>query len=71
MSSPQEIGAAGTDDSAPAADLNDQVVQQLYAIGLAMQSTHRKETSPEQAQRISHHIDQLHDVLEQIRKTSG
>ena len=52
------------------AEPHDHVIQQLFAFGLAMQSTHRKEQSPEQALRISEHIDQLHDVLEQLRKTT-
>ena len=64
------IGPVGS-NSAPHADQNDQVIQQLFAIGLAMQSTHRKEQSAEQALRISDHIDQLHDVLEQLRKPGG
>ncbi len=63
------VGCAA--DSTLGADLQDQVVQQLFAIGLALQSTHRKEQSPEQALRISAHIDQLHDVLEKIRKPAG
>lgn len=70
MNGQRALGATSVD--APlGADCHDQVIQQLFAIGLAMQSTHRKETSPEQALRISDHIDQLHDVLEQLRKPAG
>jgi signal transduction histidine kinase len=62
-----EVGSIDADRSTPGDDLHDQVIQQLFAIGLAMQSTQRREKSPEQAIRISDHIDQLHDVLQQIR----
>ncbi len=71
------VGSGGAVSSGSAvdpplgADLYDQLIQQLFAIGLAMQSTQRKEKSPEQALRISGHIDQLHNVLEQLRKRSG
>lgn len=72
MNSQREVVATDTVDYASSplgADLHDQIIQQLFAIGLAMQSTQRKETSPEQAMRIGEHIDQLHDVLEQLRRT--
>jgi signal transduction histidine kinase len=32
-----------------------------------MQSTHRREKSPQQAARLTDHIDQLHDVIQEIR----
>jgi GAF domain-containing protein len=35
----------------------------------AMQSTHRREKSPQQAHRIAAHIDQLQDVIQEIRTT--
>jgi signal transduction histidine kinase len=72
MNSQREVVATDTVDYASSplgADLHDQIIQQLFAIGLAMQSTQRKETSPEQAMRIGEHIDQLHDVLERLRRT--
>lgn len=50
-----------------ARDLHDHVIQRLFAIGLGMQSTHRREKSPQQAARLNDHIDQLHDVIQEIR----
>lgn len=50
-----------------ARDLHDHVIQRLFAIGLGMQSTHRREKSPNQAARLADHIDQLHDVIQEIR----
>ena len=50
-----------------ARDLHDHVIQRLFAVGLAMQSTHRREKSPRQATRLAEHIDQLHDVIQEIR----
>ena len=50
-----------------ARDLHDHVIQRLFAIGLGMQSTHRREKSPQQAARLTDHIDQLHDVIQEIR----
>jgi signal transduction histidine kinase len=50
-----------------ARDLHDHVIQRLFAIGLGMQSTHRREKSPHQAARLADHIDQLHDVIQEIR----
>jgi signal transduction histidine kinase len=50
-----------------ARDLHDHVIQRLFAIGLGMQSTHRREKSPQQAARLTEHIDQLHDVIQEIR----
>ena len=37
------------------------------AIGLGMQSTHRREKSPNQAARLAEHIDQMHGVIQEIR----
>ncbi|WP_084211974.1 sensor histidine kinase [Pseudonocardia acaciae] len=50
-----------------ARDLRDQVIQRLFAVGLAMQSTHRRAKNPVVAQRLSEHIDQLHEVIQDIR----
>jgi signal transduction histidine kinase len=50
-----------------ARDLHDHVIQRLFAIGLGLQSTHRREKSPQQAARIAEHIDQLHNVIQEIR----
>jgi signal transduction histidine kinase len=50
-----------------ARDLHDHVIQRLFAIGLAMQGTHRRATSPTVAGRLAEHIDQLHNVIQDIR----
>lgn len=50
-----------------ARDLHDSVIQRLFAIGLALQSTQRRATSTEVADRLGGHIDQLHDVIQDIR----
>jgi signal transduction histidine kinase len=52
-----------------ARDLHDHVIQRLFAIGLAMQGTHRRATTPEVADRLTEHIDQLHEVVQEIRAT--
>jgi signal transduction histidine kinase len=52
-----------------ARDLHDHVIQRLFAVGLALQSSHRREKSPQQAARLAEHIDQLHDVIQEIRTT--
>jgi signal transduction histidine kinase len=50
-----------------ARDLHDHVIQRLFAIGLAMQGTHRRAKSPQVATRLTDHIDQLHEVIQEIR----
>ncbi|KXP00662.1 GAF domain-containing sensor histidine kinase [Tsukamurella pseudospumae] len=51
-----------------ARDLHDHVIQRLFAVGLAMQATHRRAAdAPEIAARIDNHIDQLHEVVQEIR----
>lgn len=51
-----------------ARDLHDHVIQRLFAIGLAMQGTHRRAVkSPIVASRLAEHIDQLHNVIQDIR----
>lgn len=50
-----------------AQDLHDQVIQRLFAIGLGMQSTQKREQDARLATRLSTHIDQLQAVIEQIR----
>ncbi|WP_245645823.1 GAF domain-containing sensor histidine kinase [Pseudonocardia acaciae] len=50
-----------------ARDLHDHVIQRLFAVGLAMQGTHRRARSPVVAARITDHIDQLHEVIQEIR----
>lgn len=50
-----------------AQDLHDQVIQRLFAIGLGLQGTQRREPDPRLADRLSDHMDQLHAVIEQLR----
>lgn len=50
-----------------ARDLHDHVIQRLFAIGLGMQGTHRHTRSPVVAARMSEHIDQLQEVIQEIR----
>ena len=50
-----------------ARDLHDHVIQQLFGVGLAMQSTHRREKTPAVAARLADHIDQLQAVIQEIR----
>src|SRR5664279_4983195 len=51
-------GPAGPDPIATA-DMRDEVMQQLYGVGLAMQITRRRSDSPPVATRITDHLDQL------------
>lgn len=50
-----------------ARDLHDHVIQRLFAIGLSMQGTHRRAKAPVVIDRLSDHIDQLHEVIQEIR----
>lgn len=50
-----------------AQDLHDHVIQRLFAIGLSLQGTQRRAKSPVVAERITGHIDQLHEVIQDIR----
>jgi signal transduction histidine kinase len=50
-----------------ARDLHDHVIQRLFAVGLAMQGTHRRATTPDVADRLTEHIDHLHEVIQDIR----
>ena len=50
-----------------AMDLHDHVIQRLFAVGLAMESTQRRVTSPPLALRLSDHVDQLHQTIQEIR----
>ncbi|AZI57206.1 GAF domain-containing protein [Nakamurella antarctica] len=52
-----------------ARDLHDQVIQRLFAIGLAMQGTQRRTASIEVSQRLDEHIDRLQEVIADIRGT--
>lgn len=50
-----------------ARDLHDQVIQRLFAVGLAMQGTHRRSKAADVSGRLSDHIDQLQRVIQDIR----
>ncbi|SDW38834.1 Histidine kinase-, DNA gyrase B-, and HSP90-like ATPase [Amycolatopsis xylanica] len=50
-----------------ARDLHDHVIQRLFAVGLAMQSTHRRTKSPELQQRLGESIDEMHEIVHEIR----
>ncbi|MFD0921940.1 GAF domain-containing sensor histidine kinase [Saccharopolyspora rosea] len=50
-----------------ARDLHDHVIQRLFAIGMAMQGTHRRAKSPLVADRLAEHIDRLHEVIQELR----
>ncbi|HEX7661606.1 MAG TPA: GAF domain-containing sensor histidine kinase [Pseudonocardiaceae bacterium] len=50
-----------------ARDLHDHVIQRLFGIGLAMQGTHRRTKSPMVAERITEHIHQVQEVIQEIR----
>ncbi|HKN98552.1 MAG TPA: GAF domain-containing sensor histidine kinase [Pseudonocardiaceae bacterium] len=50
-----------------ARDLHDHVIQRLFAIGLALQGTKRRARTPGVAERVQDHIDQLHEVIQDIR----
>jgi len=50
-----------------ARDLHDQVIQRLFAVGLGIEGTRRRSDSPAVTSRLTQHIDQLQDVIEEIR----
>ncbi|WP_116206620.1 GAF domain-containing sensor histidine kinase [Amycolatopsis circi] len=50
-----------------ARDLHDHVIQRLFAVGLAMQSTRRRAKTPEVARRLQESIDQMHEIVGEIR----
>jgi signal transduction histidine kinase len=50
-----------------ARDLHDHVIQRLFAVGLALQGTVPRARSPEVQQRISASVDDLHEVIQEIR----
>ncbi|WP_354526955.1 GAF domain-containing protein [Nakamurella sp. UYEF19] len=52
-----------------ARDLHDQVIQRLFAVGLAMHGTLRRSTTDVVSSRLNDHIDQLHEVIQDIRTT--
>ncbi|WP_373424927.1 sensor histidine kinase [Mycobacterium simiae] len=52
-----------------ARDLHDQVIQRLFAIGLALQGAVPRARVPEVQQRLSEAIDDLQGVIQEIRTT--
>ncbi|WP_409181003.1 GAF domain-containing protein [Amycolatopsis sp. VS8301801F10] len=50
-----------------ARDLHDHVIQRLFAVGLAMQSTQRRAKTPELQRRLQESIDQMHEIVREIR----
>ncbi len=50
-----------------ARDLHDHVIQRLFAVGLAMQSTQRRTKAPELQRRLQESIDQMHEIVREIR----
>jgi two-component system, NarL family, sensor histidine kinase DevS len=56
-----------TDRDRIARELHDQVIQRLFAIGLAMQATVPLARSPEVQRRLSEQVDDLQEVIQDIR----
>jgi signal transduction histidine kinase len=52
-----------------ARDLHDQVIQRLFAVGLGLQGTIPRARSPEVQQRLSQYVDDLQEVIQEIRTT--
>jgi len=50
-----------------ARDLHDHVIQRLFAVGLSMQSTQRRTKSPELQRRLGESIEQMHEIVQEIR----
>jgi two-component system, NarL family, sensor histidine kinase DevS len=56
-----------TDRDRIARDLHDHVIQRLFAVGLALQGTVARASSTEVQQRLSACIDDLQEVIQEIR----
>jgi two-component system, NarL family, sensor histidine kinase DevS len=56
-----------TDRDRIARELHDHVIQRLFALGLAMQATVPLAKSPEVQRRLSEQIDDLQDIIQDIR----
>jgi DNA-binding NarL/FixJ family response regulator len=68
----QRLQAVQRRRSAQDRELHDDVIQQLFAIGVAMQTTERRSVDqPGIADRIADHLNGLHRVLRQVRSTLG
>ncbi|MDG4669323.1 GAF domain-containing sensor histidine kinase [Mycobacterium sp. 236(2023)] len=58
-----------TDRDRIARDLHDHVIQRLFAVGLSLQGTLARATSEEVQQRLSGSVDDLQEVIQEIRTT--
>ena len=58
-----------TDRDRIARDLHDQVIQRLFAVGLALQGTIPRTRSPEAQRRLADCVDDLQNVIQEIRTT--
>ncbi|WP_343599160.1 GAF domain-containing protein [Mycobacterium sp.] len=58
-----------TDRDRIARDLHDHVIQQLFAVGLALQGAIPRARYPEVRQRLSNAVDDLQAVIQEIRST--
>lgn len=58
-----------TDRERIAADLHDNVLQRLFAVGLGLQATQPRIPGPEAARRVSGAIDQIDSIVRDIRTT--
>ncbi|NQE93675.1 GAF domain-containing sensor histidine kinase [Nocardia terpenica] len=56
-----------TDRDRIARDLHDHVIQRLFAIGLSLQGTVPRSRKPDVRQRISQAVDELQEVVQEIR----
>jgi signal transduction histidine kinase len=56
-----------TDRDRIARDLHDHVIQRLFAVGLALQGTIPRTRLPEVQQRLTECVDDLQDVIQEIR----
>ena len=66
----QRLHAVQRRPAAEDLELHDDVIQQLFAIGVAMQTTEQRAADqPGFADRITDHLDGLHRVLQQARST--
>ena len=58
-----------TDRDRIARDLHDHVIQRLFAVGLSLQGSVARAGSPEVQQRLSASVDDLQEVIQEIRTT--
>ena len=56
-----------TDRDRIARDLHDHVIQRLFAVGLALQGTIPRARVPEVQQRLTDCVDDLQQVIQEIR----